>query len=457
MSELEKPSINADTEMPKSTKIKIAIGVCLFIAILALVFIAHGRVSTIETPPAVQETIPPELELNHDNLYIAKSSWRDGSWCAVDKESVTGIYIVEKYEGSADTVWSVDEMIFFQDTDGGIYIQAGPGVHMLGSMRAAFAYFPNATVLSGLEKLETSSVTDMSYIFAESAFESIDISTWDTSSVTNFSYMLYNTKNTKNINMNNLDLSRVVDVSYMFAKCHALENIYFENVDTSHILLMEGMFEYVGSGAPLASTTLHGTLNTDSCTNMAKMFSWTSLGNILDVIKDFNTSNVTTMEGMFENSLDTYELDLSSWDVSKVTNMNHMFSDSICLISLNMEGWEPTNLESADYMFQGCYNLREFNQWGAAPNIKSTDHMFENCFEMLVLDVTCFDGAVIEKAERMFYCTQYVEYIYSNGFTITEPAFDMFTYCDAIKGPTPFDGRTGSDMATTTGYFTPTK
>lgn len=458
MSQLDGPSLNEKQPLAKSTKIKIFIG-CFFSLVMIVLFaIAVNKINSHEAPPPIKETIPEDIKIEYDDLYIAQSSWRDGAWCAVDKDSVTAIDIVDKYDGEADVIWTLDEMLFYQNSEGAVYIAVGPGVHMIGSMRAAFANFPNAVSITGLEKLETSNVTDMSYIFSSSGFESIDISNWDTSSVTNFAYMLYDTTNTKNVNMNNLDLSNVVDTSYMFANSQAIENIYFQNVDTSHIIIMKGMFAHMGSAAHVAPTIFYGTLDTSSCTDMSFMFEWTSISNLLDMVKNFNTKNVTNMEKMFYHGLDIYELDLSGWDVSSVKNMNSMFTETICLMHLDMEGWNPISLETADYMFQHCHNLREFNQWSAAPNLKSAKNMFENCFELTKLDVTCFDGTTIENADRMFYGVQYVEHIYSNGFSVVNYTSNMFKYCVSLVGPTPYDiTKVSSDMANTSGYFTPTK
>lgn len=460
MSELNKPSINEDSKLPAETKKKIVMGVVLAVVMIVLGVLAVKQINKNreETPPVIQETVPEDFVFDVDNMHVAKSSWREGSWCAVDKETVTSIHIQPEYDGPSQTVWVVDEMLFYQTAEGDVYITVGPGVHMLGSMKSAFANFPNATSITGLEYLETSAVTDMSYLFSESSFESVDISTWDTSSVTNFAYMLYNTCNILEVNMNNLDLSNVVDMSYIFSKCEGVDNIYFENVDTSHIVTMEGAFDGVGATAPKGITTLHGTIDTSSCTNMAYMFRWAHLTNVNDIVKDFDTSKVTNMKGMFEHSLNLFELDLSNWDVSKVTDMSDMFCDISCLITLNMEGWNPVSLISANKMFWGCYNLRAFNQWISAPNIQYANSMFENCFEMLDLDVTCFDGATFKEADRMFYCVQYVKHIYSNGFTVEEYSYDMFEWCVNIEGPTPYTEEDfSSDMAHTAGYLTPVK
>lgn len=456
MSELDKPSLDENTKMPKETKIKIIISIIMALLIVLVVGLAKpGNIA----PPPPDETAPPaDVDEFFDDMHVAKSSWRDGAWCAIDKEKVTSITILPEYDGDHQTAWTVDEMMFYATENGEVYISVGPGVHMVGSMHKAFANFTNAASITGLSLLETSNVTDMSYLFAGSGFYEIDISTWDTARVANFSYMVYNTPALEIVNMSNLDLSNVVDISYIFAKCEAVDKIYFENVDTSHILTMEGMFNDAGLRASRATTTFYGTLDTSSCTNFKNMFKRSRISNTNEIVKNFNTEKATNMSGMFCQLLNVRELDLSGWNVSNVVTMEEMFWDANMLKYLNMEGWAPTKLTNANKMFMSCYNLLAFNQWGPAPNLKYANQMFEGCFEMRDINVTCFDGAHIQEAKNMFYCLQYVKNIYSNGFEVENYFEEMFAWCVSLEGPTPYDeNRRASDMATTSGYLTPTK
>lgn len=458
MSDLNKPTLKEMEQMPPEKKKQIVIIAILAIAFIVLLIFGVkmiGKQEPINTPE-IQETIPTDVTFEKDNMHVAKSSWRDGAWCAVEKESVTAIHLVDEYAGDIATSWTVDEILFHQTSEGEIYIVVGEGIHMLGSMRSAFADFTNCKILDGLHYLETSNVTDMSMLFANSAMTDVDMSTWDTSRVTNFSKMFYDTYNLSNINISNLDLSNVVDASYMFAHAYGADNIYLENVDTSHILTMVGMFEDTASIANSGYSLIHGTIDTSSCTDMSYMFSTSRIENISDIVKSFDTSNVTNMQGMFYHGLNIYELDLSGWDVSKVTDMSEMFYDINLVWTINMAGWNPVNVTDTSHMFERCHNLRAFNQWISAPKVTNAESMFENCYEMRDLDVTCFDGNTFENAERMFYCVQYVEHIYSNGFTVTTPNYEMFKWDIALVGPTAYDEtRIDHTMATTSGYLTP--
>lgn len=98
-----------------------------------------------------------------------------------------------------------------------------------------------------LSEFDTSMVTDMSYMFTDcgdeyNKMESLDLSRLDTSKVTDMNHM-FTFCNIKNINLSGLDTSKVTDMSSMFAECFGVNNICFNGIDTSNVINMEEMFE----------------------------------------------------------------------------------------------------------------------------------------------------------------------------------------------------------------------
>ena len=82
------------------------------------------------------------------------------------------------------------------------------------------SYFCECTNLQSinLTGLNTSNVTDMSYMFADcTALTSLDLSNFNTSSVTNMSHMFYNCESLTSLDLSSFDTSNVTDMSYMFA------------------------------------------------------------------------------------------------------------------------------------------------------------------------------------------------------------------------------------------------
>jgi surface protein len=165
-----------------------------------------------------------------------------------------------------------------------------------------------------LTYLDTSNVVNMSGMFSFTNAKSLDLSGFDTSNVTDMSKMFYGYSDTT-LDLSGFDTSNVTDMSWMFAYSYYSPD--FTNLDTSNVTNMAGMFE--GN----YSTTLDLTgLDTSSVTDMSNMFKG-GRATTYD-FSNFDTRNVTNMSNMFnENGATT--LDLSNFDTSRLTNMSYMF------------------------------------------------------------------------------------------------------------------------------------
>lgn len=83
---------------------------------------------------------------------------------------------------------------------------------------------------------DTRSVTNMNGIFdmstntgAAPALTSVDLTGWNTSIVTDMSYMFYNCSNLDNLDLSSFNTEKVTNMSNMFYRCLSLENIYIGN------------------------------------------------------------------------------------------------------------------------------------------------------------------------------------------------------------------------------------
>ena len=88
-----------------------------------------------------------------------------------------------------------------------------------------------------LNDIDTSEITDMSYMFTYSKFNG-DISKWDVSNVKNMQEMFYNSKFSGDIS--NWDVSNVNNMKYMF--CYSEFNVDISNWDVSNVKDMSFMF-----------------------------------------------------------------------------------------------------------------------------------------------------------------------------------------------------------------------
>lgn len=159
------------------------------------------------------------------------------------------------------------------------------------------------TSLSGMGDWNTSSITNMSSMFAScSSLISLDVANWDISSVTN--------------------------LSWMFCDCRSANWSDLSSWDTSNVMDMTGVFS--------------GCLNRTS----------------LDDLSDWDTSKVMDMSYMFQNCAALISLDsIGDWDTSNVLGMYYTFDGCTSLTNLDLTGWDLTQLDNRVNMFRDCSKL----------------------------------------------------------------------------------------------------
>ena len=99
------------------------------------------------------------------------------------------------------------------------------------------------TTIEGLENLNTSAATDMSWMFYDcSSLTSLNVSNFNTSAVTDMSYMFYDCSGLMSLNVSSFNTSKVTDMSYMFYHCSGLTSLNVSSFNTSAVTDMNGMF-----------------------------------------------------------------------------------------------------------------------------------------------------------------------------------------------------------------------
>ena len=167
-------------------------------------------------------------------------------------------------------------------------------------------------------------VTDMSRLiavpdmFSDLRMFNASIDKWDTSAVTDMSWMFMDAK-AFNQPLDGWDTKKVTDMSDMFHSVTSF-NQPLNGWDTSQVTAMHGMF-----GDAKAFNQPLNDWDTSKVTNMKAMFLNANAFN--QPLNDWDTSKVTNMFGMFSRAT-SFNQPLNDWDTSKVTNMKDMFLNS---------------------------------------------------------------------------------------------------------------------------------
>jgi surface protein len=155
---------------------------------------------------------------------------------------------------------------------------------------------------------DTSQVTDMSYMFSEASDFNGDISNWKTSQVTNM-YAMFNNASSFNQDLDSWNTSQVTDMRSMFFEASSF-NRSIGSWDISQVIKMNYMFAEASSfNQDLDSW------NTSQVTNMKMMF-WRASSFNGD-ISNWNTSQVKDMKWMF-NGASSFNQDISTWCVNQI-------------------------------------------------------------------------------------------------------------------------------------------
>ncbi len=189
-----------------------------------------------------------------------------------------------------------------------------------------FYDMPMVKSINNLKKLNTSEATSMASMFYEYfSLTTLDVSSFDTSNVTNMSNMFRGKAGgggqlTKIIGLDTFVTTNVENMSYMFANNVNLTSLDLSSFNTSNVINMSYMF-----GSENESRTLNSVLTfkdwpnfiTTKVENMSYMF-FNYGGTTLD-LSSFDTSQVTDMSSMFSGCRQLETLDLSSFTFDKIT------------------------------------------------------------------------------------------------------------------------------------------
>ena len=206
-----------------------------------------------------------------------------------------------------------------------------------------------------------------------------DISNWDTSKVTNMSFMLtmdgQATKHQFNQNIGSWDVGEVTNMRYMFN--NSIFNQDIGNWDTSKVTSMAFMFASNGNFNQDINTKDYAAGNriawdVSACTDFQYMFN-NSIGFAASVDKwkihtgssNVNMNNMFAGATSFNSSLNTeqftvgqggYQQTYLAWDIQKVNNLSNVIKNT--QVTASLSNWDTSNATTIQELFKDT----SFNQ-----------------------------------------------------------------------------------------------
>ena len=253
------------------------------------------------------------------------------------------------------------------------------------NMEHLFSGCSSLSSLSYGSSWNTSKVTNMSNVFANTAFSSITLTGWNLANVTDMSRMFLNCSRLTNIySIDTRDTGSATDMSAMFQGCSALTSLDLHRWNTSNVTKMSYMFSGCSG---LNSLNVDG-WNTSKVTGMFDMFAECSNLTRLNVA-DWNTDNLSDLSSIFSGCTRLGTITgLSSWTTGHLTTMKRAFYNCSSLTTLDLTGWNTSDVGIMDEVFSGCSNLRTvtLSGWDTSETI-GMEHMFGDCTRLTTIYV----------------------------------------------------------------------
>ncbi|MCF0259678.1 MAG: BspA family leucine-rich repeat surface protein, partial [Erysipelotrichaceae bacterium] len=321
---------------------------------------------------------------------------------------------------------------WYVSQDGTLHIQAGTMTSRFSMDDALRPVITRVEVIPEGSKTKVVLPADSSYFFVGfSGLTAFDLSSFDTSNVTNMKGMFNSCSSLTDLNVSVFDTRNVTDMSYMFVGCSSLPSLDLSSFHTPNLEWMGMMFAECPS---LESLNLSN-FDTSKITIMEYLFSNCKSLKTLD-LSSFSTASVLSMNGMFENCSSLESVNLSSFNASKVKYLSEMFANCHSLRSLDLSSFHPVNAEYMNSMFRSCWNLTSINLSGFdTRSAVDMSGMFTSCAQLTDLDLSSFSTGKVEKMAGMFSdCASLISLDVTSFDTSNVTDMDsMFWNCPGLK------------------------
>lgn len=225
-----------------------------------------------------------------------------------------------------------------------------------------FASLGALTEISGLDKLNTSGCTDMSYMFCQteadtSMLRTLDLQNFNTAKCTTMRSMFNGLNSLESINVSSFNTAKVTDFGYMFNNVGKVTEIDCGRFNTAAATTLEYMFAYCYN----VRTVNVSSFNTAKCKAINYMFAYCFNLQEMD-LSHFNTAKCTLIKDLFWRCYSLKKVNVKGFNTSKVTDMRSFFNRCDSLKSVDVSSFTGMQITAADccnYFFYNCKSLEE--------------------------------------------------------------------------------------------------
>ena len=377
------------------------------------------------------------------------------------------------------------------------------------STAAWFMAMTNLSNITGEKYLNTSDVTDMTYMYALTNFLGVDLSHFDTSKVKSMYGMFGGCNYLNELELGNFNTWQVTNMGSMFRSCPNLETIYVGSewvtynvtyssdmfrdcpnlvggngttYDANHV---DEAYAHIDGGPSAPGYLTRSGLEAYACySNGTLTFYYDALrdtrsgttyslnsGNdypgwhddvcfdVWRVVFDpsFANARPTSTCGWFYNCFSLNSITgINYLNTGNVTTMKDMFNDCGDLENLDLSHFNTANVTDMSGMFSDCYDLTSLDLSSfTTDQVTNMAAMFSSCYNLTSLDISSFNTSNVTDMSGMFNeCEQLADLDVSNFNTakVTSMSWMFSDVAQPTLDLSSFDTRKVTDMSNMFNY-----